>query len=101
MVAADKEKIFHTLNTRERDILDSKAWLNDIIIDGSMNLLKYQFPDLEDFQPAYLANLLDFEKQVRVAIGFLSQCSRKFVGHVRQNLCWSGRKIIITRQNVR
>ena len=33
-VAADKEKIFHNLNTRERDILDSKAWLNGIIIDG-------------------------------------------------------------------
>ena len=72
-VAADKENIFHNLKTREIDILDSKACLNNIIIDGSVNLLKYQFPDLDGFQPAYLANLLDFEKHLKLFIQIINR----------------------------
>ena len=72
-VAADKENIFHNLNTREIDILDSKACLNDIIKDGSMNLLKYQFPDLDGFQPADLAILLDFEKHLKPFIQIINR----------------------------
>ena len=39
-IPADKEKLFCNLNTSERDILNSKAWPNDIVIDSSMDLLK-------------------------------------------------------------
>ena len=44
-----QRKLVYNLNTLERDSLDVNAWLNDIIIDSSMNLLKYYFPDLSGF----------------------------------------------------
>ena len=39
----------------DKQILESKGWLNDLIMDTSMNLLKCQFPELEGFEPCYLA----------------------------------------------
>ena len=39
----------------DKQILESKGWLNDVIMDTSMNLLKCQFPELEGFEPCYLA----------------------------------------------
>ena len=60
-IAADKNKLFHNLNMNEKRIMQSKQWLNDIIIDSVMNLLTYQFPDLEGFQSCQLAHQLDFD----------------------------------------
>ena len=55
-VSADKQKLFHNLNVIDRKILQKKTgWLNDTIIDSAMNLLQYQFPDLEGFQSCTLA----------------------------------------------
>ena len=58
-IPADKVKLFNNLNINEKRILTSKQWINDIIIDSAMNLLAYQFPDLEGFQSCQLAHQLD------------------------------------------
>ena len=42
--------------------MQSNQWLNDIIIDSAMNILTYQFPDLEGFQSCQLAHQLDFDR---------------------------------------
>lgn len=76
-IPADKEKLFYNINVSDRNILQSKAWLNDVIIDSSMNLLKYQFPDLEGFQPCYLAHQLDFQKHSKLFIQIINRTGGK------------------------
>ena len=61
-VWADKI-LFHNLNITEKCILKSKQWLNESIIDSSMNLLQYQFPDLDGFQPCHQLNFRKHRKQ--------------------------------------
>jgi len=72
-VAADKEKLFHNLNITEKNILQSKLWLNDIIIDSSMNLLQYQFPDLGGMQSCQLAHQLDFQRHEKLFIQVINR----------------------------
>ena len=73
-IPADKQKLFHNLNINERNILQSKkGWLNDVIIDSAMNLLHYQFPDLEGFQSCQYAVQLDFERHVKLFIQIINR----------------------------
>lgn len=73
-VPADKLKLFHNLNMHERNILKSKKeWLNDVIIDSAMNLLQYQFPDLEGFQSCHLAYQLDFQRHDNLFIQIINR----------------------------
>ena len=41
----------------------SKEWLNDTIIDASMSLLKFQFPDIKGLQTCSRAGSLSFDRQ--------------------------------------
>ena len=73
-VSADKEKLFHNLNINERNILQSKkGWLNDVIIDSAMNLLQFQFPDLEGFQSCQYAVQLDFQRHDKLFIQIINR----------------------------
>ena len=73
-VPADKQKLFHNLNVNDRKILQKKTgWLNDTIIDSAMNLLQYQFPDLEGFQSCTLAVQLDFERHQKLFIQIINR----------------------------
>ena len=77
-IPADKQKLFHNLNINERNILQSKkGWLNDVIIDSAMNLLHYQFPDLEGFQSCQYAVQLDFERHDKL-----------FIQIINKSWCW-------------
>ena len=49
-------------------MIQSKQWINDIIIDSAMNLLFNQFPDLAGFQSCQLAHQLDFERHERLFV---------------------------------
>ena len=57
-VPADGSRVLQNL----KQILESKGWLNDVIMDTFMNLLKCQFPELEGFEPCYLAYNGDFKR---------------------------------------
>ena len=73
-VPADKQKLFHNLNVNDRKILQKKTgWLNDTIIDSAMNLLQYQFPDLEGFQSCTLAVQLDIERHQKLFIQIINR----------------------------
>ena len=54
-IPADGEKVIQNLNMTDKQILETKGWLNDVIIDSAMRLLQCQFPELECFEPCYLA----------------------------------------------
>ena len=72
-IPADGMKLFHNLNIAEKKILKSKQWLNDIIIDSSMDLLQYQFPDLEGFHSCQLVYQLDFERHSKLFIQIINR----------------------------
>ena len=71
-VPADRLKLYHNLNIHEKRILESKQWLNDIIIDSSVNLLSFQFPDMEGFQSSQLAHQLDFDSHNKLFIQIIN-----------------------------
>ena len=54
-VPADGLRVLQNLNMSDKQILETKGWLNGVIMDTSMNLSKCQFPELEEFVPCYLA----------------------------------------------
>ena len=55
------------MNVKDQKLLQKKTgWLNDTIIDSAMNLLQYQFPDLEGFQSCTQAVKLDFERHQKL-----------------------------------
>ena len=73
-VPADKQKLFHNLNVNARKILQQNTgWLNDTIVDSAMNLLQYQFPDLEGFQSCTLVVQLDFECHQKLFIQIMNR----------------------------
>ena len=73
-VPADKQKLFHNLNVNDRKLLQKKTgWLNDTIIDSAMNLLQYQFPDLEGFQSCTQAVQLDFKRHQKLFIQIINR----------------------------
>ena len=72
-IAAVKNKLLHNLNINKKRILESKQWLNDIIIDSAMNLLSYQFSDLVGLQFCQLAHQLDFERHDRLFVQIINQ----------------------------
>ena len=80
-VAADKNKLFHNLNINEKRIMQSKQWLNDIIIDSAMNLLTYQFPDIEGFQSCQLAHQLDFDRNERLFVQIINRSPKDGGSH--------------------
>ena len=75
-IAAEKNKLFHNLNINEKRIMQSNQWLNDIIIDSAMNLLTYQFPDLEGFQSCQLAHQLDFDRHERLFVQIINRSQK-------------------------
>ena len=72
-VPADRIKLHHNLNIQEKRILESKQWVNDIIIDSAMNLLSYQFPDLQGFQSCQLAHQPDFDRHKKLFIQIINR----------------------------
>ena len=80
-VKSDGEKLRYDLNVKDRAILQSKKWLNDTLIDASMNLLKYQFPDLEGFETCHLATQLDFEKHDKLFIQIINRSTHDGGSH--------------------
>ena len=72
-IAANKNKLFHTLSINEIKILQSKQWLNHIIIDSAMNRLSYQFPDLTGFQSCQLSHQLDFERHEQLFVQIINR----------------------------
>ena len=58
----------------EYSFLQKKTgWLNDTKIDSAMNLLQYQFPDLEGFQSCTLAVQPDFERHQKLFIQIINR----------------------------
>ena len=49
------------------------GWMNDTIIDSAMNLLQFQFPDLEGFQSCTLAVQLDFQRHEKLFIQIINR----------------------------
>ena len=80
-VKSDGEKLRYDLNVNDRAILQSKKWLNDTLIDASMNLLKYQIPDLEGFETCHLATQLDFEKHDKHFIQIINRSTHDGGSH--------------------
>ena len=80
-VKSDGEKLRYDLNVNDRAILQSRKWLNDTLIDASMNLLKYQFPDLEGFETCHLAAQLDFEKHDKLFIQIINRSTQDGGSH--------------------
>ena len=72
-VSADKETLFHNLNINERNVLQKKRWPNDVIIDSAMNLLQFQFPNLEGFQSCQYAVQLDFQRHDKLFIQIINR----------------------------
>ena len=72
-VPADKQKLFHNLNVNDRNLIQKRSgWMNDTIIDSAMNLLQFQFPDLEGFQSCTLAVQLDFQRHEKLFIQIIN-----------------------------
>ena len=73
-VLADKQKLFHNLNVNDRNLIQKRSgWMNDTIIDSAMNLLQFQFPDLEGFQSCTLAIQLDFQRHEKLFIQIINR----------------------------
>ena len=73
-VPADKQKLFHNLNVNDRNLIQKRSgWMNDTIIDSAMNLLQFQFPDLEGFQSCTLAVQLDFQRHEKLFIQIINR----------------------------
>ena len=72
-VPADGLRVLQNLNMSDKQILESKGWLNDVIMDTSMNLLKCQFPELEGFEPCYLAYNGGFKRHSNLFVQSLNR----------------------------
>ena len=79
-VPADKQKLFVNLNVNDRNILNSKDWLNDTIIDASLSLLRYQFPDLHGLQSCSHAGTQTFERHSDLFIQIIQIINRTPTG---------------------
>ena len=69
LVSADRIKLHINLNIHEKRNLESKQWVNYTIIDSALNLLSYQFPELQGLQSCQLAHQLDFDRHKKVQVG--------------------------------
>ena len=72
-VPADNDRLSRNLNVTDRNILKTKEWLNETIIDASMSLLKFQFPDMHGLQSCCRAGDLSFERHSGLFIQIINR----------------------------